>query len=257
MTHWAYSFYDVQDELTGCYAAPVHPFHLEKAAEVRRDAPGLRLLELGSGGGQFAVAAALEGFAVTALEYRDAGNAHAQALAAQHGVTLGTVTGDFYVADPGGPFDVICYWDGFGIGSDDEQRHLLRRLPGWLAPGGHALIEVYSPGYWQKHAGYTRRTPEYVQTYGYDADGARMTDTYAAGGDTRTQSLRCYAPADLRLLLRGTGLTLTAVQAGGRYDRDAGVWHPQATLAECMTWTATLRPPERPAERPASPDSPC
>ena len=55
MTHWAYSFYDFQDELTGCYAAPVHPSHHERAAEVRRDAPGLRLLELGSGGGQFAV----------------------------------------------------------------------------------------------------------------------------------------------------------------------------------------------------------
>ena len=60
MTHWAYSFYDFQDGLTGCYAAPVHPSHRERAAEVRRDAPGLRLLELGSGGGQFAVAAALE-----------------------------------------------------------------------------------------------------------------------------------------------------------------------------------------------------
>ena len=158
-------------------------------------------------------------------------------------MTLRTLTGDFYAADPGGPFDVICYWDGFGIGGDDEQRLLLRRLPSWLAPGGHALIEVYMPGYWQQHAGFTRRTPEYVQTYGYDADGARMTDTYAAtNGDTRTQSLRCYAPADLRLLLEGTGLTLAAAQPGGRYDPDAGVWHPRAILAECMTWTATLRP---------------
>lgn len=243
MSHWAYSFYDFQDELTGCYADPVHPFHHERAAEVRRDAPGVRLLELGSGGGQFAVAAALQGFDVTALEYREQGSACAQALAAQHGVTLRTLTGDFYVADPGGPFDVICYWDGFGIGPDDEQRRLLRRLPDWLAPGGHVLLEVYAPSYWQKHVGFTRRTPEYVQTYGYDADGARMTDTYAAAnGDTRTQSLRCYAPADLRLLLEGTGLTLAAVRPGGRYDPDAGVWHPQAALAECMTWTATLRP---------------
>ena len=80
MTHWAYSFYDFQDALTGCYADPVHPFHHERAAEVRRDAPGVRLLELGSGGGQFAVAAALQGFDVTALEYREQGSACAQAL---------------------------------------------------------------------------------------------------------------------------------------------------------------------------------
>ena len=243
MTHWAYRFYEFQDELAGCYAAPVHPFHFQKAAEVRRAVSGSRLLELGSGGGQFAVSATLQGFDVTALEYCEQGNAHAQALAAQHGVRVRTVTGDFYVADPGGPFDVVCYWDGFGIGTDDEQRHLLGRLPGWLVPGGHALIEVYTPGYWQRYAGFTRQTPAYVQTYGYDPDGERMTDTYAAAnGETQTQSLRCYAPADLRLLLEGTGLTLAAVQPGGCYDPHADLWHPQATLAECMTWTATLRP---------------
>ena len=242
MTHWAHSFYDVQEELTGCYSGPIHPLHRERAAQLREQYAGA-LLELGSGGGQFAVAAALAGFDVTALEYRAAGTAQALKLAREHGAALRALTGDFYRDDPGGPFHLIVYWDGFGIGTDEEQRHLLKRLPGWLVPGGRALIEVYMPYYWARNAGYVHRTPQYVQTYGYDADGARMTDTYAAtNGDTRTQSLRCYAPADLRLLLEGTGLTLAAAQPGGRYDPDAGVWHPQAILAECMTWTATLRP---------------
>lgn len=241
MTHWAQSFYDFQDELTGCYSDPIHPFHRERAAWLWANYAGQTLLELGSGGGQFAVTAAQAGFEVTALEYRAAATALTHKLAQEQGVTLRAVTGDFYLDDPGGPFDLICYWDGFGIGSDEEQRHLLGRLPGWLAPGGQALIEVYMPYYWVKHAGYSRRTLQYVQTYGFDAEGCRFTDTYAADGQEQTQSLRCYTPADLRLLLGGTGLHLQEAISGGQYDTQAQIWHPQASWAECMQWIAVLK----------------
>lgn len=241
MAHWATSFYDFQDSLIHCYSDPIHPFHHERAAEVRAQFGGNTLLELGSGGGQWAVAAALAGYTVTALEYREAGTQQARTFAEQHGVSVQALTGDFYHADPGGPsFDLVCYWDGFGIGTDDEQRALLRRIPGWLNPGGRALIEVYMPYYWVKHAGFTRRTPEYIQTYGFDALGCRFTDTYTTKNESQTQSLRCYTPADLQMLLRGTGLTLLDAVPGGQYDTASQTWHPRATLAECMQWVAVL-----------------
>lgn len=68
-----------------------------------------------------------------------------------------------------------------------------------------------------------------------------MTDTYrTADGLDHTQSLRCYSPADLQLLLHGTGLQLLDIRPGGHYDPHAGVWTPQVRLAECLSWTATL-----------------
>lgn len=50
--HWSHSFYERQDALTGCYSAPIHPFHTSLAARVtaHRCQPGA-LLELGAGGG--------------------------------------------------------------------------------------------------------------------------------------------------------------------------------------------------------------
>lgn len=246
MSHWASSFYDLQDRLTGGYNTPIHPFHHELASQLSAHLGGpSRLLELGAGGGQFAVVAALAGHTVTALELREAGSAHTRALAAEHGVSVQTLTGDFYGLNPGGPYDAVCYWDGFGIGTDDEQRRLLKRVSGWLSTAGAAYLDVFTPWYWADRAGQVRHWDHpqgLAQTYGFDADGCRMTDTYAPASEPpQTQSLRCYSPADLRLLLAGTDLQLAEIWPGGRYDVQAGVWHPQVPLGECMTYVAVLQ----------------
>lgn len=242
MAHWAQNFYERQGQLTGCYAAPLHPYHHEQAAWLRERHAGPQLLELGAGGGQFAVAAALAGFEVTALELLPDARAATEALAGEHGVAVRALTADFYTFPLPERFDTVCYWDGFGIGEDGEQRALLRRVHSWLRPGGRAYLDVYTPWYWAGHAGYTRHwLQEVVQTYGFDARGCRMTDTYAPPDEAPiTQSLRCYSPADLELLLYGTGLRLLDVTPGGRYDPHAGVWHPNVPLGECMTYRAVL-----------------
>ncbi|GAA5502908.1 hypothetical protein Dxin01_02655 [Deinococcus xinjiangensis] len=244
MAHWAKSFYDFQDQVTHCYSAPIHHFHHEQARKVSEAYPQGRVLELGSGGGQFAVAAALRGLSVTALELRPAGTAKTLELAYQNGAQLQAITGDFYTADVGGPFDLVCYWDGFGIGEDTDQQRLLSRIARWLSPAGHALIEIYTPWYWEKYAGYSRQWEGEIpvtQTYAFEAEGCRMTDTYAAlDGPIHTQSLRCYSPADLRLLMQCTGLSLLNIEAGGKYDPHAQIWTPNVALNECLSWTATL-----------------
>lgn len=70
-----------------------------------------------------------------------------------------------------------------------------------------------------------------------------MLDTYVPPGEEAfTQSLRWYSPADLRLLLSGTGLGLAEVWPGGSYDPEAGVYRAEAPLHECMSYVAVLHP---------------
>ncbi len=57
-----------------------------------------------------------------------------------------------------------------------------------------------------------------------------------------TQSLRCYTPADLRLLLEGTGLALVELRPGGMVDLQRGRYVPVVPLAQAMSCTALLRP---------------
>lgn len=240
--HWSHTFYAQQDRLTGWYGQDLHPTHPALAKRVTQQ---LRrtgtLLELGAGGGQFAVSAARLGHQVTALDLWAGAGEYTRALATQYATTVQVVTGDFYTVDLPLRFDAVCYWDGFGVGTDDDQRRLLSRIATWLQPGRTAFIDVYTPWYWASYAGFTREGTAYTQVYGFDAEGCRMLDTYSAQGqEPVTQSLRCYSPADLRLLLQGTGLTLTGLWPGGKYDTQAGIYHPVVPLGECMSFTALL-----------------
>ncbi|WP_394648994.1 class I SAM-dependent methyltransferase [uncultured Deinococcus sp.] len=244
MPHWADTFYDFQERHTGWYSAPVHASHHRRAEQLRATHGGTRLLELGSGGGQFAVAAALAGYEVTALDLRPGGAAHALTLAAQHGVALEAVTGDFYAFNPSGTFDLIVSWDGFGIGTDADQRRLLRRLPGWLGAGGPRVDRgLYAP-----LLGAARRVH------------ARMVHADPPRADLR---FRCRdQPPDRHLRGRGRAATdpvaallrtrrLPAVAGGHRSD-PAGhpargawnpvteIWSPEVPVAECMQWVAVL-----------------
>lgn len=54
-------------------------------------------------------------------------------------------------------------------------------------------------------------------------------------------SLRCYAPADPRLLLEGTGLRLDEIEPLGCWDAVAEVWEPRVPLERAMSYAAMLR----------------
>ena len=241
---WVHSFYDTQDTLTGCYGTDVHPFHHAQAARVTgHRGAACTLLELGAGGGQFAVAAAQAGHAVTALDLRASATAHTTRLAEQHGVPVHACTGDFYTVDLGRTYDMVVYWDGFGIGEDADQAALLHQVAQWLEPHGTAFVEVFTPWYWAQHAGFTRNTDTYMQTYGFDARRCRLLDTYTpVGGEAITQSLRCYSPEDLCRLLP-EGLVLAEVWPGGAYDTRALTWHSTVPLGQCQSFTAVLQRP--------------
>jgi SAM-dependent methyltransferase len=201
-----------------------------------------RILELGPGTGSTAAALAHAGHDVVTIELQSMLAEHIAELArGVEGGSLLSLTGDFYEIDPGGPFDVVAYFDGFGLGTDEDQRRLLRRIGGWLTPGGCGLIDVLTPWHFAKTAGGEEEFPEGSGVHyreGFDADGSRMTEEMWRAGeedDVVTQSLRCYSPADLRLLLEGTDLGLVEIEPYG--DQ----WYGEpAALEDAMVYLAKL-----------------
>jgi len=240
---WTQRFYARQDDWSSVYQGQTQPHHHERATLIPRLAspPPGRVLELGAGGGQHAAATADAGYTVTAVEIQPGAAANARRLAETR-PGLSVIEGDFYVAEIPGPFDVVTYWDGFGIGSDADQQRLLKRIAAWLSPDGVALVDTYTPWYAAQSAGHGWPVGEAHREYGFDAEGCRWLDTWRRGEETVTQSLRCYSPADLRLLLHGTGLTMEALEPGGGMDWDARSWQPRAALSKAMSFTAVLRP---------------
>ena len=204
------------------------------------------MLELGSGYGTTAAATAAAGHAVTAVEISDRVR-----FASRFGDSVTLINEDFYEVRLGGTFDAVTYWNGFGIGSDADQRRLLRRIAAeWLRPGGVALIDVYNPLVWARwHDDLSHRTPDASRGYAYelhelttfDPVTNTATDTWWEAGkpdEKISQRLRCYSPADLTLLLEGTGLRLSGITVGEDSTASAG----ERLLADAYEYVAVLRP---------------
>lgn len=245
---WVKAFYEKQQAWTSLYTGEITDHHRQNVCKVQWLAgpPPLTLLELGAGGGQFARAAADRGYEVTAIELIDASFQHMKSLA--KGIKRGRLTAlqkDFYRIELPHTFDVVCYWDGFGLGKDGDQQRLLKRIYQWLEPHGCALIDVYTPWYWTQAAGHkTLLGSNIARCSDFDAMGCRMIDYWWPIDDPSqkvTQSLRCYSPADLRLLLQGTGLALEEVTPGGAYDAKAQIYDEQAPLSQAMSYVAKIR----------------
>ncbi|SHF83265.1 Methyltransferase domain-containing protein [Streptoalloteichus hindustanus] len=219
-----------------------------------------RVLELGSGYGTTAVATAKAGHEVTAVEISDRAD-HLGDFADD--VRPGSLTvhkADFFEVDLPGSFDVVCYWNGFGVGTDADQRRLLTRIAAeWLRPGGLALVDVFNPLVWARWDGdEEHKLPDVAAGYdhelwqrtAFDPVTCTAIDTWweAANPERKiSQALRCYTPADLSLLLAGTGLALTGITVGDRAFPPAP--HPglRALLQEHHEYLAVLRPlPRRP-----------
>lgn len=244
MHSWVEPFYALQSRWDAF--VPTSEDNIARLGAIHRHAgPGPhRILELGAGGGESALLAATVGHDVTAVELVSERASRAKALA-KNARSLEVIEGSFYDVELEGSFDLIVYWDGFGVGDDEDQRLLLTRIRGWLAPHGSALIDVYSPWFAAASVGREMAFEGARRRYDFEPEGNRWLDTWwpeEAPEQALTQSLRCYAPSDFRLLLDGTGLELQGVDPGSGPD-GLGGWAEKTNLSRCFSWLATLGRP--------------
>ncbi len=205
-----------------------------KILEAHCGSETLTLLELGAGTGEVSALMADAGHDVTAVEFSPTRAPHIRELAKQPRLgSLYAVEADFYEVSLRGPFDVVCYWDGFGIGTDSDQRRLLSRIAReWLKTDGCALIDVFSPYRWVLETGTEWRlernhpSHRYRQRRRFEFDPVTETfvDEWCPIDDSTDecdesmairQQIRCYSPADLQLLVEGTGLKIVSMDIEG------------------------------------------
>lgn len=200
------------------------------------------ILELGCGSGLIAGAMALLGHKVVAVDLVDEAVANARRVAAKvpNGEMI-VFQEDFYEIKFDDKFDVVCYFDGFGIGSDSDQRRLLHRIAEWLKPHGCALIDVYSPWVFANDSGEVYQQGNMMGRCDFDPDECRLLDKMWPVGSDETkainQSLRCYSPADFQLLLQGTNLkmhTLEPYESAFEFDNRVPLQEAEIYLAKLV-----------------------
>jgi SAM-dependent methyltransferase len=235
------------------------PQHATRAATLERlCGPGpKRILDLGAGCGGTAAALADRGHHVIAVEFNPTALDYAyQLVALPRPGTLTVVAADFSTVTVEGRFDVVCYWEGFGVGTDADQRRLLQRIARhWLPPSGCLLLEVFSPTGPARAAGREEWQPpvagapdaiELLHRSHFDPVRCRWIDEWQPRADpsqARAQSIRCYTPADLLLLLEGTGLALQRLEVQGEaLDVAASPTAMSGPLLEAFTYLAQLIP---------------
>jgi SAM-dependent methyltransferase len=247
--HWVKSFYAEQNRQLGSYLSELNSTHTSRAellTEWSSSTPK-HLLELGAGGGQTSIALAEMGNWVTMVELLPESVAHAKRLAVAHGVSeqMQILQADFYKLQLTQRFDLICYFDSFGIGTDADQTKLLNKICKWLAPNGIAIIEIGSTGYWANEPkGRTIDMGACTRHYDFDTVNARLLDTWTYEtnpSQSYVQSLRTYTPADFALLLKSTKLKVLDIRPNGKVDFELEEFIPNnVPLEDCMTYFVKL-----------------
>lgn len=244
---WTHGFYSRQHTTLAREGAEASAeYCAEKMSVINRliPNPGTTLLELGAGNGMNAIACANLDFSVTALELIPECCERIKDYVKTNGTSRGSirvVQGDFYKIGLTELFDLVTYWDGFGIGTDADQIRLLKRISNWMKPDGRALIEVYSPLYASKTVGKKVRFKTCTRVYDFDAQNARWLDTWAYDdGTVLTQSLRTYLPPDLELLLRETDLVIEHIEPREAWDWETESLEKNAPLESAISYVVCL-----------------
>ena len=187
-----------------------------------------RILDLGSGPGGIAAAMADLGHTVVAVDFSERVRYAQELSQLPRKGSLTVLEADFYTVELEGYFDVVCCWQVFGLGSDMDQRRLLRRMAqDWLAPTGCVLMDVYNPARPIRDVGAEELLPplvgvpesvEMMNRCYFDPVYCRWIDEWqptAAPNKVLAQTVRCYTPVDFLLLLEGTGLALKRIEVEG------------------------------------------
>jgi len=189
-----------------------------------------KILDLGTGPGATAAALADAGHDVLAVELSSTRAEFARALAkTPRKGSLTVLEGDFYTMELNKRFDIVCCWETFGLGTDTDQRRLLKRIADeWLSSKGCVLMDVYSPVRPARDAGTEKRlapldgvpgSVEMINRCHFDPLHSRWIDEWVPLNEpdkALAQTIRCYTPADFLLLLEDTSLMMKHIEVDGQ-----------------------------------------
>jgi SAM-dependent methyltransferase len=229
--NWIKEFYDQTGVWWGSESEIPAEDELRARTVNRLGGPGLkRVLDLGCGAGHTAAATAALGHDVTGVDISSTRIQQAKEnFPNSLNGPLRFIENDFFTIKLDGQFEVITYWDGFGVQSDADHRCLLRRIANeWLAPGGVCLIEVANTAWVASNTGKEMRlaplvgVPESVEMlrrWHFDVLHSRWIDEWVPTQhpeNALAQTIRCYTPADFILLVEGTGLRVKNIEVNGQ-----------------------------------------
>ena len=232
---WVKDFYSVSGHWWGPGGLVISDVERKRVEIVKRlgGTPGMKILELGASYGETAAAFAEAGFDITGVELSDRADYSEFWSKNDYKGKYKMIKDDFYQVSFDEKFDIVTYWNGFGIGIDEEQRKLLRKISDkWLKEDGFALIDIFNPITWANWDGEDYdATPKPEKGYKYhlkqhiefDPITSRFIDTWWEAdkpAERHTQNIRCYSIPDFKLLLEGTGLKFVSVEAKGKQLED-------------------------------------
>ncbi|MEW6403127.1 MAG: class I SAM-dependent methyltransferase [Chloroflexota bacterium] len=187
-----------------------------------------RILELAAGTGETAAYFCDHGYSVLAVDICHK-NIELMLSIQKERPHLQIMEGDFLKIHIQEQFPTVCMFESFGFGSDQEQQRLLRRISGdWLTPNGVLILDVYHPVGPIGADGTKRELDKLENIPGsvdmteysyYDPIKSRWIDIWEPRNDkesAKTQSLRCYTPADFILLVENCGLSIEKMLYNGQ-----------------------------------------
>lgn len=246
-SNWEYNYYKRQFEVITAASNQPADFHFRKEVSKITEQVGRpfnNVLELGAGQGDIANTLARQDKKVTTVELVEEICDYAEKHAPPN---VQVMCDDFYTVKLDGEFGLVLYLDGFGVGDDEDQLFLLKRICNWMSDDGYALIDIYQPQYWQNVAGkemHPLGTREVKRKYGYDYINQRMTDTWWETGEEAssfTQSLACYSPQQIHELCEKARLQIVAYYPSGAMDFEEGVYKEITSLDECLSYRIKIK----------------
>ncbi|MFD2830649.1 class I SAM-dependent methyltransferase [Corticicoccus populi] len=196
-----------------------------------------RVLELGSGDGSLSRVLSESVKSVTAVELVTDMVEYSKGFNIPN---VHYINDDFYTVSFNHSFDLILYIDGFGIGSDDDQLKLLKKIKYWMDADGTVLIDIYHPDYWRKTAGRKMQlSKNIIREYGFDKDESVMRDSWWYTGreeEAVSQHLKCYTADEIYYLCNKAGLEVTGYFPGGKMDYETFTYYEVSPLSECMMY---------------------
>lgn len=126
---WVKEFYSGQNDWFKVYLTNINQSHQDRVELINSaiNRPDSTVLELGPRGRQTAVALANKGYHVTMIELLQGSVQHAHKLNDIYQQSVKIIQGDFYQCSFPNQFDIVCYFDSLGIGSDADQVRLLQK----------------------------------------------------------------------------------------------------------------------------------